>query len=758
MASYPGTETTPETVIARTYTDLTNEEKLRELVDITATNIVLQETFATNQGGNRNGALAQPSVVKCYNCQEEGHFARQCTKPKRPKNSAWFKEKMLLTEALESGAYLDPKQLAFLADNEDTVIPAQAYQEIPSPVAFQTDDLDAFDSDCDDVPLAKAVLMENLSSYDSDVLLEVPFHDTNIENDMSYQSVQETQCSEQPFVDNDTEINITSDSNIISYEQYLQETKNLVVQNTSSSTQQDALLMSVIEEISCCGYVLAKLHHVIAPDSSRNSQEESYGSNDMAHNHYLEEARKKTQERNRNSKPSVMHTISLQNTTNDSKQKPRSNNQTSRSLPVSKSSGVTSNSVPLVDHSRNPSSFLDSKHFICSTCQKCVFNANHDACITKFLNEVNSRAMDQSHKTRNSNKPVEPESNTKKFGRQIFKGHRFSPNKSSNVHEKINTHRSCLMWKPTGRIFKIVGLRWIPTGKIFTSSITKVESEPPSGSKEDITNLYKCEQTLNVSADNTSGPVPQRKESVVSPVSAIAAQRPTNLTGLPVSTSIDQDAPSASKPSIQEQDQSLIISQVKKDELGGVLKNKARLVAKGYKQEDGIDFKESFAPVARLEAILDLTLFTRKAGRDILLVQIYVDDIIFAFTKPVIYDEFAKITTSKFKMSMMGKMSFFLGLQISQSPRGIFINQSNYAFEIIKKYGMLSSDPVDTPTVDKSKLDEDLQGKPVDPTHYHEMISSLMYLTSNRPDLVFTVCMCARYQAKPTEKHLHAVK
>ncbi|GJT39075.1 hypothetical protein Tco_0938940 [Tanacetum coccineum] len=90
--------------------------------------------------------------------------------------------------------------------------------------------------------------------------------------------------------------------------------------------------------------------------------------------------------------------------------------------------------------------------------------------------------------------------------------------------------------------------------------------------------------------------------------------------------------------------------------------------------------------------------------------------------------------------------------------RGIFINPSNYALDIIKKYGMQSSDPVDTPMVDKSKLDEDLQGKPVDPTHYRGMIGSLMYLTSSRPDLVFVVCMCARYHPKPTKKHLHAVK
>ncbi|GKB72803.1 hypothetical protein Tco_0934215 [Tanacetum coccineum] len=237
---------------------------------------------------------------------------------------------------------------------------------------------------------------------------------------------------------------------------------------------------------------------------TKNSQEEPYGSNDMAHNHYLEEVRKKTQERNRNSKPSVMHTTSLQNTTNGSKPNPRSNNQLSRSLPVSKSSGGMSNGVSLVDHSRNSSSFSDSKHFVCSTCHKCVFNANHDNCITKFLKEVNSRAKVQSPKTRNNNKPVVPKSHTQKPGRQIAIGQRFSPKKSSAVHEKPNTSRSCLRWKPTGRIFKIAGLRWIPTGKMFTDNTTKVDSEPSNGSNDDITNSYECDQTLNVSAGTTN--------------------------------------------------------------------------------------------------------------------------------------------------------------------------------------------------------------------------------------------------------------
>nr|GEZ76214.1 hypothetical protein [Tanacetum cinerariifolium] len=95
---------------------------------------------------------------------------------------------------------------------------------------------------------------------------------------------------------------------------------------------------------------------------------------------------------------------------------------------------------------------------------------------------------------------------------------------------------------------------------------------------------------------------------------------------------------------------------------------------------------------------------------------------------------------------MMGKISFFLGLQISQSPRGIFINQSKYAFKSLKKYDFKSCDPVDTPMVEKSKLDEDKERKAVDPSHYHGMIRNLLYLTAIRTDLQFAICMYARYQ------------
>nr|GEX35170.1 retrovirus-related Pol polyprotein from transposon TNT 1-94 [Tanacetum cinerariifolium] len=155
---------------------------------------------------------------------------------------------------------------------------------------------------------------------------------------------------------------------------------------------------------------------------------------------------------------------------------------------------------------------------------------------------------------------------------------------------------------------------------------------------------------------------------------------------------------------------------------------------------------------------VDPTLFTQKTGKDILLVQIYVDDIIFASTDPKAYDIFSNEMSSKFLKSMMGQMSFFLRLQVSQSPGGIFINQSKFALEILNKFGMDSCDPVDTPMVDRLKLDENPLGIPVDQTRFRSMVGSLMDLTSSRPDLVFDVCMCATYQASPTKKHLEPLK
>nr|GEU99251.1 hypothetical protein [Tanacetum cinerariifolium] len=221
----------------------------------------------------------------------------------------------------------------------------------------------------------------------------------------------------------------------------------------------------------------AKPHHMIASSNSRISSKNMprFTSNDMVHNHYLEEAKKKIQERSRNSEPSLIPSARSQSTTNGSKPKPRSNTQTSRNWLVSKSSFATTKTVSIAEHPRN---------------------SKNDSCVTKFLKEVNLRAKVPSNKTTNKNKPVEQISVAKKPERQIPKGHRFSIKKTFVVHEKTITPRSCLRWKPTGRIFKTVGLRWITTGKIFTSSTTKVDSEPLNGSNVDITNNMNANKLL----------------------------------------------------------------------------------------------------------------------------------------------------------------------------------------------------------------------------------------------------------------------
>ncbi|GJU11404.1 retrovirus-related pol polyprotein from transposon TNT 1-94 [Tanacetum coccineum] len=155
---------------------------------------------------------------------------------------------------------------------------------------------------------------------------------------------------------------------------------------------------------------------------------------------------------------------------------------------------------------------------------------------------------------------------------------------------------------------------------------------------------------------------------------------------------------------------------------------------------------------------IDPNLFTIRYGEDILLVQIYADDIIFGSTNPKFSKKFEKIVHIRFELSLMGEMKLFLGLQIHQSLRGIFKNQSKYALEILKKHGMDKCDSIGTPMATKPKLDADLSGTPVDQTIYQSMIWSLMYLTSSRPDLVQAICYCARYQARPMKTHLKEVK
>ncbi|GKB03213.1 putative ribonuclease H-like domain-containing protein [Tanacetum coccineum] len=279
----------------------------------------------------------------------------------------------------------------------------------------------------------------------------------------------------------------------------------------------------------------------------------------------------------------------------------------------------------------------------------------------------------------------------------------------------------------------------------------------------------------------------------------------------------------------------------KKDERGVVVRNKARLVAQGHRQEEGIDYDEVFAPVARIEAIriflafasymgfivyqmdvksaflygkideevyvsqppgfidpkypkkvykvvkalyglhqaprawyatlstfllkngyrrgtIDKTLFIKKDKNDIMLVQVYVDDIIFGSTKRSWCDKFEALMKSRFQMSSIGELTFFLGLQVKQKEDGIFISQDKYVAEILKKFDFVSIKTASIPIETQKPLVKDEEASDVDVHLYRSMIGSLMYLTASRPDIMFAVCACFRFQVTSKTSHLNVVK
>ncbi|GJR80417.1 integrase, catalytic region, zinc finger, CCHC-type containing protein [Tanacetum coccineum] len=206
-----------------------------------ATNNQLRNSRTYTPGASGSNSRKQRAVI-CYNCKGEGHMSKQCTKPKRTRDDSWFKDKVLLVQAQANGQILHEEELAFLAD--PGTAEGQATQTvIIYNAAYQANDLDAYNSDCDELGTEKVALMANLSHYGLDALAEVHNPD-NVDNNMINQGVQVMSSSEQSSVVNHSKTEITSDSNIIPYYQYVTKSQQAAIQNSNSSAQQDALILS----------------------------------------------------------------------------------------------------------------------------------------------------------------------------------------------------------------------------------------------------------------------------------------------------------------------------------------------------------------------------------------------------------------------------------------------------------------------------------------------------------------------------------
>jgi hypothetical protein len=153
----------------------------------------------------------------------------------------------------------------------------------------------------------------------------------------------------------------------------------------------------------------------------------------------------------------------------------------------------------------------------------------------------------------------------------------------------------------------------------------------------------------------------------------------------------------------------------------------------------------------------DRTLFIGNQGTHMLIAQIYVDEIIFGATLDSLAHEFSKEMKQEFEISMIGELNYFLGLQVKQTSEGIFISQSKYAKDLVKRFGLDGKSHARTPMSTSVKISSDLAGKPVDPNLYRSMIGNLLYLTASRPDIAFSVEVYAQFRANPKESHLTTI-
>nr|GEV46752.1 uncharacterized mitochondrial protein AtMg00810-like [Tanacetum cinerariifolium] len=625
------------------------------------------------------------------NPQGGGDIARNCNQPKRPQNSDYFKDKMLLMQAQENGVALNEEQLLFLAD-----------------------DCDAFDFDVDEAPTTQTMFIENMSSADPVYDKAGPLYDSYILSevvqivlwylDLGYSKHMTGDHSwlmnfMKKFIET---VRFGNDhfGAIIGYGDYV--IGDSVISRftwVKFLKSKDETLEVVIKFLQQIQVGLNKTVRYICTDNGTKFVNKALTG-------YYERV-------------GIFHQKTVPRT-------PQQNGFIERQ------------NRTLVDAARTMLIFSKAPMFLWE-------EAVATTCYTQNRSLIHTRHNKTPYELVHNKKP--DLTFFRVFGALCY------PTNDSEDLGKL---------QPTADIGIFVGYEpsrkgsapiFLTHGQIslalVPNPVLAAPYVPPTNKDPEILFQPMFDEYLK----------PPRVERSVSPAPAVQVQ--VNSAGTPSSTTIDQDAyfPSISSSSLALQSPSLhqgaiAESTLMKDNLVAPVDNNPFINV--FPLEPSSDASSS-EDVSSIESTY-VSQTLHHLGKHILLVQIYVDDIIFALTDPKACNIFSNEISSKFQMPMMGQMSFFLGLQVSQSPGGIFINQSKITLEILKKFRMDSYDPVDTPMVGQLKLDEDPLGIPVDHTQFRNMVVSLMYLTASRPDLVFTVCMCASYQASPTKKHLKVFK
>nr|GEU86822.1 hypothetical protein [Tanacetum cinerariifolium] len=674
------------------------------------------------------------------------------------KRKPMFKDKVLLVQAQANGQILHEDKLAFLADLG--IAEGQAIQSvITRNAAYQADDLDAYDSDCDELNTAKVALMANLSHYGSDALSEV-YNLDNVYNNMINQGVHVMPSSEQSNIMNQSKTKITSDSNIIPYSQYVIESQQAAVQNSKTSAQQDALILSVIKQLKTQTVTLLKNN--FKKEESRNIDRELVLEKKIKQlDNIVYNRDQSAQTVHMLTKPRFFYDHSTKQALDPNLSKSPTQVEVPKELPkVSMEQGLITAAL------RDELKKLKGKDIV-------------DNVVTTHTIDPEMLKVD-----------VEPIAPRLLNNRTVHSDYLRLTQEQVAILREDHLCSACAMGKSKKKPYKpksednnqekLYLLHMDLCGPMRVISVMEIST---SSSLSMIT----------LDLHSVDHPAPE----VIAPITEVVAPEPATSTGLPSSKTVDQDAPSPSNSlttpetqssfisnDVEEENHDLNVAHMNNDPLQ--LHEQAlfcyydafltSVEPKNYKdaltqacsieamQEElnefkclevweliprpykvmvitlkriykGIDFEESFAPVARLDAI---RIFLAHVAHMNMIV--YQMDVKTTFLNGILREE----------------------VYVSQPDGFVDQDNSNHVYKLKKAlYGLKQArvcDPVDTPMVEKYKLDEDPQGKAVDPTHYRRMVGTLMYLTASRPDLTFVVCMCVRYQAKPTEKNLHAVK